>query len=262
MDQIHTRIGEHTIRIESDSAKMLTMFGRNYRILAFADGSPDISVRIEEGYGVSFKDYQVEIVREPEKVCFRRADYLIAADLSFKRATISVHDDLALKHALINLYSSYIVHHDWGLLIHSSCVEDEGKAHLFAGHSGAGKSTAAKLSFPRELLSDEATIVRITSGEAAVFNSPFRSELEAKAEVKGWGRPLASIQILNQSLDNQRTRLAKSDGLLRMMDKVFYWPHSPQEAGKILVLLKGLAAAVPIYELHFQKNNSFWELIS
>ena len=51
----------------------------------------------------------------------------------------------------MNLYSSFIAYHNWGLLIHSSCVVNKGEAHIFSGHSGAGKSTAAKLSHPRDL---------------------------------------------------------------------------------------------------------------
>ncbi len=71
-------------------------------------------------------------------------------------------NEFALKHALMNLYSSFIVHHKWGLLIHSSCLKEGDKAFLFSGQSGAGKSTVVKLSHPRPILSDEATVVKIT----------------------------------------------------------------------------------------------------
>jgi hypothetical protein len=160
----------------------------------------------------------------------------------------------------MNLYSSFIVYHNWGLLIHSSCAIDNGKAHIFAGQSGAGKSTAAKLSYPRKLLSDEAALIKITPEKVTVFNSPFRSELEAgnfKEQVE-----LASVQILYQALQNNRAKLTKSDALLHLMDKVFFWPHSLDETKTIMRLLTDLVKIVPGYELQFQKNNTFWELIS
>lgn len=73
---------------------------------------------------------------------------------------------------------------------------------------------------------------------------------------------LASIQILYQALQNKRAKLEKSNALLNLMDKVFFWPHSQEETKRILRLMTLLVKKVPVYELHFQKNNSFWELIS
>jgi hypothetical protein len=260
MKNLYTRIGEHFMQIVYHSDTFMNWIQRNFSALAPTRAKPDLFIYLTEGYGIPFVDYNVQITREADTVSFRRADYLIEADLDYRHARVAVHNELALKHALMNLYSSYLVHHQWGLLIHSSCVMDKGKAHMFAGQSGAGKSTAAKLSLPRELLSDEATLVKITSHEILAFNSPFRSELDVtNAEAYC---PLASIQLLNQALINRRVSLKKSNGLLLLMDKVFYWNHKPEDTKKVLGLLTKLTDAVPIYELDFQKNNTFWELIS
>ncbi|MCM3724893.1 hypothetical protein M3226_04170 [Neobacillus cucumis] len=260
MRVIQTKIGDHLIRIVSKSGSIYKMLQNFYVFEDDENQTVDLIIKIKDGYGVPFQDYEVEITKKNNRVIYSRADYLIDVDSEYKSATISVYDDFALKHALTNLYSSFIVHHNWGLLIHSSCVLEHGKAHLFAGHSGAGKSTAAKLSYPRHLLSDEASLVKITSNEVSVFNSPFRSELDA-GPFKG-NVELASIQILFQALQNKRVRLEKSDGLLHLMDKVFFWPQSQDEVKTIMKLMTQLVKQVPAYELHFQKNNTFWELIS
>jgi hypothetical protein len=261
MKQIHITIGEHLIQVVTVSLNLMNMFKRNFHCNPAAPNiQPDLLIHIEEGYGVPFVDYEVAIIKEANQSIFRRADYLIEVDSTYQNARISVCNELALKHALINLYSSYIVYKNWGLLLHSSCVIENGKAHIFAGHSGAGKSTAAGLSYPRELLSDEATLVKITSNQITVFNSPFRSELAVTGTEKC--TPLASIHLLYQAQHNARIPLAKSTGLLQLMDKVFYWAHDPEETGRILGFMQELANAVPIYELYFQKNHTFWELIS
>jgi hypothetical protein len=261
MNILKTKIGDHFIHINYESTNLKNMFKKIFdsHICTYSQ-EPDLVIKIEEGYGVSFQDYNVEIIKNHNQIHYRRADYLIEVDPDFKFATISVYNDFALKHALTNLYSSFIVHHNWGLLIHSSCVIEKDKAHIFAGQSGAGKSTAAKLSYPRDLLSDEATLVKITSEEIKIFNSPFRSELEAD-QFEG-SVELASVQVLYQALQNKRTKIGKSDALLHLMDKVFFWPHSQEETRSILRLMTLLVKQVPVYELHFQKNNTFWELIS
>jgi hypothetical protein len=261
MKQMHITIGEHLVQVACASVELMNMFERNFHCIPLVhDDQPDILIQIEEGYGVPFVDYEVTVIKESNKIFFRRADYLIEANSTYGVARISVYNGFALKHALINLYSSYIVHENWGLLLHSSCVIEHGKAHIFAGQSGAGKSTAAQLSYPRELLSDEATLVKITPDQILVFNSPFRSEVTVTGMESC--SPLASINILYQADHNKRISLRKSNGLLHLMDKVFYWTHNTEETGAILGTMKVLANAVPIYELYFQKNNTFWELIS
>ncbi|WKB35526.1 hypothetical protein QS257_18780 [Terrilactibacillus sp. S3-3] len=160
----------------------------------------------------------------------------------------------------INLYSSFIVYHNWGLLIHSSCVIENGKAHIFSGQSEAEKTTVAKLSYPRQMVSDEATLLKITPDGVTVFDSPFRSSLESMH-----GKtccPVGSIQILYRSFQNKRVRLEQTHALLRLMDKVFFWTYNPLETKRILNLLKQLASCVPVYDLYFQKNSTFLELIS
>ncbi|MBT2642219.1 hypothetical protein J7I80_08280 [Bacillus sp. ISL-41] len=258
MNQIQTKIGDHYIKLISETEIIHTYINSRFKNI---EGyfKEDLTIQITDGYGVPFRDYNVEIDRSANVITYQRADYLIEVDLEFNSAKLSVFDDLALKHALTNLYSAFVVHHNWGLLIHSSCVIDNGSAQIFAGYSGAGKSTAAKLSYPRTLLSDEATLVKIASDGIKVFNSPFRSELEA-GEFDG-NVDLKGVQILLQSLSNNRIKLAKSDALLQIMDKIFFWPTDQREINTIVRLLTVLVNKVPVYHLHFQKNNTFWELI-
>jgi hypothetical protein len=261
MQGLKVKIGDHYIQLIYESnkiKKLLEKYLKSYTDTARKQ--PDLVITITDGYGVSFQDYDVKISKNHGHILYRRADYLIAVNVEFKAATVSVYDELALKHALMNLYSSFIVHNNWGLLIHSSCVIENGKAHIFSGHSGAGKSTAAKLSYPRSLLSDEATLVKITPKNLQIFNSPFRSEIES--DTFNGSIPLSSIQILNQALQNKREKIGKSDALFQLMDKVFYWPHNKEETSIILNLMAKLVKEVPVYQLYFQKNNTFWELIS
>ncbi|MGE7602918.1 hypothetical protein ACQKL5_10440 [Peribacillus sp. NPDC097675] len=256
MKIIQTKIGDHLIQIENAPDFIDEMF----RDLGISNENPDLTITVQMELGEPFVNYEVNVTKTADRIYFRRSDYLVEVDAEYQFAEISAYNELALKHALINLYSSFIVYHEWGLLLHSSCVIDNGQAHIFAGHSGAGKSTVAKLSYPRNLLSDEATILKISSNKVEAFNSPFRSELRSDGEERYL--PLGSIQVLHQSLDNRRSKLSKSDTLLTLIDKVFYWSDEPENTKVILGMLTKVANHVPAYNLFFQKDNTFWELIS
>jgi hypothetical protein len=256
----HTKIGDHIIQILSTSSIVNCYLNEHFKCIDNKTLNPDLKITIEGGYEHPFKSHHVETIEDNGKVNFRRSDYLIETDCDYKSARILVHNELSLKHALMNLYSSYIVHHNWGLILHSSCVVEEGMAHIFAGQSGAGKSTVARLSKPRGLLSDEAALVKITDQEVKVFHSPFWSE-EVTQNTEEHA-PLESIQILYQSHQNDRVNMRKADAFVNLMEKVFYWSQDSEETRKIMGLLRMLINRVPVYELYFKKDNTFWELIS
>lgn len=263
MDRITVRIGEHHVNFDTESAWIGEYVRDKFAELQVIDPfgiAADLQVKIEDDYGEPFVDYDVNVIADGERVVYKRTDYRIETDTKYRTARISVFDDFALKHALVNVFSAFITHKEWGLLVHSSCLLDRGGSYLFAGHSGAGKSTVAQLSFPRLILSDEATLIKVTESEVSVFTSPFRSDTRMP-EMKG-PYPLAGIQFLRQALQNQRVPISKIDGVLGLMNRVFYWAHDPEETKKVLRLCKKLIERVPAYELYFQKNDTFWEEIS
>ncbi|RKD23156.1 hypothetical protein BEP19_13135 [Ammoniphilus oxalaticus] len=263
MYQTHLKIGEHIFQIESAQEQMIQLIYQDYAsfILNPPPKKVDLQARLEPyPIGVTTTDFHVVITNRQGMIAYERSDYRITIDTSFNRAKLLVLDAVALKHALMNLYSAFIVYQSWGLLLHSSCLEQAGKAYLFAGRSGAGKSTVAKLSQPRAVYSDEATILKITDGAVQVLPSPFNSELAMTGRQPFC--PLTAIYLLTQSSDVKTKPLNRTETLFQLIDKVFYWPHDTSETKKILHLCQQLITAVPARQLYFQKNNRFWELIS
>jgi hypothetical protein len=261
MKTLQVKIGEHYINFLSPYTHLLDKFREEYEILKGNNRTqPDLLIYLESGYGTSFLNYEVAHFRENGKIIFQRADYQIVMDCDYKVAKLYFHDDLALKHAMMNIYSSFIVYHNWGLLIHSSSVVNDRKAFIFAGQSRAGKSTAAMLSMPRTILSDEAAIVKVEKGQTTVYHSPFRSEIKPTNLTENL--PVGGIYLLQQSLEIHKNTIKKSDAFLLLMDKVFNWSKEPDDTRKIILLLKGLVNLTPVHHLYFQKNDKFWEVIS
>jgi hypothetical protein len=264
MGDLLIKIGEHFIAVHSESQKFEDWMKTYFQIIAQGKDAAnlpfDLTLQIEEGFGVPFLNYHVEVESDTKKNVYRRADYRLEMSSDYHCANLFAYDELALKHALTNLYSAFIVHHHWGILIHSSCIDHQNKAYLFAGQSGAGKSTVARLSQPRPLLSDEATLIKIGACEMRVFDSPFRSEITTPYFRESC--PLSSIHLLNQATIIETSLIKKSDALFNILDKVFFWPHDPTETAKVLQMCKQLVDQIPVYNLYFQKNNRFWERIS
>lgn len=254
------RVAEHVLQVAT-SARWMEQWITSYFPIVNGSVAPDLSLHIEDGYGRPFESFDIRIDRTEAGTCYTRADYKLEINSDYRTAKLQVYDDYSLKHALLHLYSSFIVHFEWGLLIHSSCAVDRDQAYLFAGSSGAGKSTVAVLSAPRQILSDEASLVFIPdNGEVRVYNSPFRSDFVSRTEPISY--PLAAIHLLHQSDSLHRNALPSSVVFHKLMGNVFYWAHDPNETAKVIRLIEKLAKYGRAYDLYFQKNSLFWGLIS
>lgn len=263
MNALQISIGERFLLLSTNDPQMYTSLSNEY--IHFVDHSnrmPDLNVYIKPMPGSPTLDYKVNITVTPYQVIYERSDYRIEWHLMNNQAHLFALNNLALKHALMNLYSAIITHQSWGLLIHSSCIEQDENAYLFAGSSGAGKSTVAKLSAPRNIWSDEATILKLSEDEIRVYNSPFRSEMKTTSFSKVPYCKLKAIYLLNQSTDVRSTLVRTSDALLQVTGKVFNWPYAITESRKVIRMCKQLIETTPVHQLFFQKNNLFWELIS
>ncbi|WLR49153.1 hypothetical protein LC065_08330 [Halobacillus litoralis] len=252
-----TKVGEHTFEFYGDMETVEKLYGA---FIHKKSQTRDMGVFLESGFGKSFDSYEVTHFMGNGWNYLKRTDFLIEFSLKLKTAKIQYFDELALKHAFMTLYSTFITEIEWGLLVHSSCMTEGEVAHLFAGESGAGKSTVAHLSSPRVLLSDEAAILKVEDTGIKVFDSPFRSDQASFGVDKSF--PLASIDFLNQAQLNQREPLKDRESLIEMMDKVFSWYPGPLYTLKLIKLIKLTVKQVPVYNLYFKKDPTFWELIS
>jgi len=221
----------------------------------------DIILRINEGYGLPFESFDVRIEKTKQGTCFTRADYRLLISVDYREAQLEVYDELSLKHAMLHLYSLYIVHKEWGLLLHSSCVVEQGKAYVFGGPSGVGKSTVARLSAPRKLLSDEASLLHLSpEGQIVIYDSPFRSEIPRIESVEPCS--LEAIYLLNQSDAVAARTVASGQAFEKLLRNVIYWAHDPAETAKVVRMVANLACRGATFDLFFQRNDSFWKVIS
>ena len=93
-------------------------------------------------------------------------------------------------------------------LFHSSVVSYQGKAYMFLGHSGTGKSTHSGLWLKyiegTELVNDDNPVVRIIDGVARVYGSPWSGKTPCYRNVV---YPVGGIVKLDQAPYNEINRL-------------------------------------------------------
>lgn len=138
--------------------------------------------------------------------------FLLRTDSNFSNASLTISEDrslsrFALDNSLMLLFSLCTTPY-YTLAMHSSVVLHEGKAYMFLGVSGTGKSTHSRLWLENipdcELLNDDNPVVRISEdGIARVFGSPWSGKT---ACYKNLSAPVAAVVQIKQASYNKIRR--------------------------------------------------------
>jgi len=149
-----------------------------------------------------------------------------------------------------------------GLAFHGAGLRRGGRAWIFAGPSGAGKTTAVRLSAPAESLGDDFAVVLPLAGGWAVPALPFdNTEAAPPTPVRG----LTPLSLVLRLFQAERHRFERPSGVLAQASilacTAFPWalPDLADRAGASVV---ALAACGVFGHLHFALDPGFWALLT
>lgn len=166
-----------------------------------------------------------------------------------------------LSHPLGGLLVSSILGSGYGVMMHSCGVVDNGCGIVFAGTSGAGKTTTARLWDAHagvRVLNDDHTIVRRIDGGYRVYGTPWHGEGGiALAD----DAPLKRIFILKHAASNRITPLTPAQAAAALLVRSFPALWSAAAMTFTLEFLDEFCQAVPCYELGFVPDQSAVEYV-
>jgi hypothetical protein len=147
-----------------------------------------------------------------------------------------------------------------GLLFHSCSVDDYGQGRIFFGPSESGKTTVARLSGERMVLSDEMSIIRPRHGTYFVYGTPFWGEFQAGKN--NHNVELKAMYSLRKSTINTVVPLDKVTSVNSLHRCVLYFGNVPELSRHILDTCVDLSQKIPVFCLNFTKDDIFWDVIN
>ena len=185
--------------------------------------------------------------------------HLKSADLYFPAASDRFNNPFfgpALELLMINYLAQQT-----GAIIHGCSIVINNSGFIFAGESGAGKSTMANL-LSREkgidVLSDDRTVVRCFDGEFRMYGTPWHGEAKFGSPR---GAKLKNIFFLRHGVKNSLRSLAATESVMQLLQCSFppFWDAAGMEY--TLGLFDELTTRVPCYELEFEPDKRVIDLI-
>lgn len=149
-----------------------------------------------------------------------------------------------------------------GVELHAcGMVGAAGESFLFVGHSGAGKSTTARLwtqNAPVEVLSDDRIILRQRGQQFLMYGTPWHGEAAFAAPRCA---PLHRIFLLEHGAENRIERIPTSAAVGELLARSFLPFYQSRFVDPVLALLEDLARSVPCYRYQFLPDPSAVERI-
>src|SRR5436190_6834171 len=142
-----------------------------------------------------------------------------------------------------------------GVELHACGVIDGGQGLLFAGNSGDGKTTTARLwqNETAEIVSDDRVIVRAENGGWTMYGTPWHGEADICSAASA---PLHRIYVLDKSAHNRVTPLRPAEAAARLFACAFPPFHDPRGLATVVDTLGEIASTVPVARLSFANDPS------
>lgn len=162
------------------------------------------------------------------------------------------NDSYFLTHALMVAYMLATTGNGT-LMIHASTVLYAGKAYMFQGKSGTGKSTHASLWTANiegaELLNDDNPVIRFTAdGTAMAYGSPWSGKTHCYRNVAA---PIGALVRIVRARENELRRLPVLQAYASLTTSVGFLPFLSEEAREMRhKTIERLIGAVECCEMH------------
>jgi hypothetical protein len=186
----------------------------------------------------------------------------VSIDAALESGTLDFDDDAAgpryaLDYPLDELLFQHRLARDGAVEVHACGVVWRGKALVFCGQSGAGKSTTARLwrrhAHGARLLSDDRLVLRPGRRSVRVFGTPWHGDGGFASPASA---PLGALYFLRHGRATRLAPLAPAEAAARLFTRSFPPAWDAEGVARSLDACADAAALAPAFELAFRPDRS------
>ncbi len=190
----------------------------------------------------------------------QRGDFHAHWDPRSRRGRVRQNANPYSLDSVLRILHSLILAERGGFLLHAASAICDGRAYLFSGVSGAGKTTMMRLAPPDiTLLTDEISYLRPSDGGYFAFGTPFAGELARAGE--NCSAPVAALFFLEKGSDNRVDEIPSTEATRRLMRNILFFAEDHGLVEKLFATACHFVASVPIRRLTFYPDATVWDVV-
>ena len=205
-------------------------------------------------------DDDLEVKMEHGEWLLKRGDFRASWNPETSRGRIRQSCNPYAIDCVLRIVHSLVLARQGGFLVHAASAIRGGKAFLFSGVSGAGKTTISRLAPPdATLLTDEISYLRREGNRYIACGTPFAGELARVGE--NCSAPLSAFFLLEKGLQNRIEPVGPSEAIQRLLRNILFFAHDPELVKLVFQSACEFASLVPIRRLVFVPDHRVWDII-
>jgi hypothetical protein len=203
-------------------------------------------------------DDDVRVRREADEWLIERGDFHARWNPHTGRGSVRQNANPYSLDSVLRILHSLILAERGGFLLHAASAICDGRAYLFSGVSGAGKTTMTRLA-PADitLLTDEISYVRPNADGYSAFGTPFAGELARAGE--NCTAPVSALFFLEKGPENRVHELSSAEAVRRLMRNILFFAEDRGLVEKLLATACEFVRRVPIRRLTFYPDARVWD---
>src|SRR5579872_240877 len=255
-------IGGMAIAVRNQSPGFRELLASRYAGFIRPDSQPrlELSVDLFEPSGWDRADEDVTVKRTGREWHIQRGDFSARWDLDAGKGSVRQTANPYAIDSALRIAHSLLLAEEGGFLVHAASAIRNRRAFLFAGASGAGKTTISHLA-PSEvsLLTDEVSYIRRQFDGYYAYGTPFAGELARAGENES--APLKTLFLLAKGPENRVEEVEKTEAVRSLLSNILFFAEDQELEAKVFHSACQFADQVPVRRLIFVANKSVWEII-
>lgn len=254
-------IGDIPVRVHTSDAAFVSMLEDRYA--GFVSEAEYAEVEFDVDLtppAFAHPDAPVRVSQHGGRWSLERGDFWAEWEPALRKGRIRQTANPFSIDAVLRIVHSLVLARQGGFLMHSASAIRKGKAYLFAGVSGAGKTTISRLA-PSDaiLLTDEISYVRKANSGYVAYGTPFAGELAKVGE--NVSAPLDTLYLLAQGPENRIDQIPPAEAARSLLANVLFFAEDEELVHATFHSAFEFVSRVPISRLTFLPDARVWELI-
>jgi hypothetical protein len=259
---VSIEIGGMAIALRTDDAAFQRLIENRYA--GFIGTSPsshsEFDIDLYEQSEPTSADEDLEVKTKAGEWLLRRGDFRARWNPETGRGHIRQSCSPYAIDCVLRIVHSLILAREGGFLVHAASAIRNGKAFIFSGVSGAGKTTISRLAPPdATLLTDEISYVRREGNRYMACGTPFAGELARVGE--NCSAPLCALFFLEKGPQNRIEPIGPTEAIQRLMRNILFFADDAELVKLVFQSACEFASLVPMHRLVFVPDQRVWDII-
>jgi len=270
---VTVEIGDIPILLQPNDPKFCNVLEDRYAGFLNPDSRPACQFEIQLDPRGRPSGEDARVTRRGALWSFQRGDFRATWDARAGRGRIRQCPNPYSIDTVLRITHSLVLAREGGFLVHAASAIRNERAFLFAGVSGAGKTTMARLAPPdATVLTDEISYVRrighvgawLQPGVARhrhykAYGTPFAGELARVGA--NTSAPLETLYLLVQGPENRISPVPKIDAARALMRHVLFFAEEEEMVARVFDSVLEFVSRVDVAQLEFTPDARAWDLI-